>query len=86
MIKGVNKQIIEINSTNSAFFDKAVLYVKPSMRDFSSKALAREAQHYVSRIISPQKSRIVIAKALLIAFAAGCGFGIAYAVCVNFLF
>lgn len=86
MIKGVNKQIIEINSTNSAFFEKAVLYVKPSMQDFSSKALAREAQHYVSKIITPQKIRTIAVKTLLIAFLSGCGFGAAYAFCVNFLF
>lgn len=86
MIKGVNKQIIEINSTNSAFFEKAVLYIKPSMQDFSHKVLAREAQHYVSQIVTPQRMKIVAAKALLIAFFAGCGFGVAYAVCVNLLF
>lgn len=86
MIKGVNKQIIEINSTNSAFFDKAVLYIKPSMRDFSSKALAKEAQHYISKITDTQAKRKQSAKALLIAFAAGCGFGVAYAFCINFLF
>lgn len=80
MIKGVNKQIVEINSTNSAFFEKAVLYVKPSMQDFSSKALAREAQHYINNIIPYKKSRIISLKTLMLAFAAGCGFGLVYAI------
>lgn len=79
MIKGVNKQIVEINSTNSAFFEKAVLYVKPSMQDFSSKALAREAQHYINSIVPQRKIRTLALKTLMLAFAAGCGFGLVYA-------
>ena len=29
MIKGVNKQVLEINETQNGFFEKAIFFVKP---------------------------------------------------------
>ena len=34
MVKGVNKNIIEINNPDSLYFEKAVLYVKPNVTVF----------------------------------------------------
>ncbi len=33
MIKGVNKKVIEINRPDSAYFERAVLYLKPNVKD-----------------------------------------------------
>ena len=33
MIKGVNKKVIEINHPDSAYFERAVLYLKPDVKD-----------------------------------------------------
>lgn len=33
MIKGVNKKVIEINRTDSAYFERAVLYLKPDVNE-----------------------------------------------------
>lgn len=43
MIKGVNKRIIEINYPNSPYFDKAVFYLKPSVRELPGKVSLSEA-------------------------------------------
>lgn len=51
MIKGVNKQIIEVNCTQNETFDKVILFVNPDSRHTAEElhALAREyAEEYLS--------------------------------------
>lgn len=42
MIKGVNKQIIEVNNTDSIYFERAVFYLRPSVRTLPSEVSCRE--------------------------------------------
>lgn len=46
MIKGINKQIIEIKCTNSEYFDKVLLFVNPKNYGLSSDFLRRQAEKY----------------------------------------
>lgn len=46
MIKGVNKQIIEMKCTNSEYFDKVLLFVNPKNYGLSSDFLKRQAEKY----------------------------------------
>jgi hypothetical protein len=82
MIKGVNKQIVEINNPQNTYFEKAILYIKPSMSEISSKFLAKEAQSYlksISQSISKnKKSRKNILKYVLFALLTGLSFAGAY--------
>lgn len=50
MIKGVNKRIIEINNTESIYFEKAVFYLRPGVRELPAAVSEAEAQKYISRI------------------------------------
>ncbi len=56
MIKGVNKKIIEVNNPDSQYFDKVVLYIKPSVEVHST-----EVDRYLKSLIkhksTPQKKR-----------------------------
>lgn len=50
MIKGVNKRIIEINNTESIYFEKAVFYLRPGVRELPAAVSEAEAQKYINRI------------------------------------
>ena len=49
MIKGVNKQVLEINETQTGFFEKAIFFVKPEYTGMSEGKLresaGRELEH-----------------------------------------
>ncbi len=48
MIKGVNKQIIEVNNTDSIYFERAVFYLRPGVRTLPSEVSHREIDRYLS--------------------------------------
>lgn len=55
MIKGVTRQIIEINNTASPYFEKAVLYVRPEASGHIPVILKHEAHRYLEEL-HPQKT------------------------------
>lgn len=66
MVKGVNKQIIEINGSENDYFDKVILFVKPERRFITKKNLERQAKDYVAQIGgSPKKHRFGLQKMYL---------------------
>ncbi len=50
MIKGVNKKIIEINNPDSIYFEKAVFYLKPGVRELPSEVADAEINKYIERL------------------------------------
>lgn len=50
MIKGVTKKIIEINNPNSIYFEKAVFYLRPEVRQLPEEISRREASEYISKL------------------------------------
>lgn len=50
MIKGVNKRIIEINNPDSIYFEKAIFYLKPNVRELPSPVTEKEIEHFVSKL------------------------------------
>ena len=65
MLKGVNKTIIEVNSTDSIYFEKAVFYLRPEVRSLPAEFIRREAEKYISepdfgrKRISPKTMKTV---------------------------
>ena len=49
MIKGVNKQIIEINDLENKIFEKAVLYIRPEYSEASIGKLHNSAKEFVNK-------------------------------------
>ncbi|HPU59249.1 MAG TPA: hypothetical protein PLG48_07050, partial [Candidatus Avimonas sp.] len=47
MIKGVNRQIIEVTDTQNEYFERALLIVRPKFSDTSYGRLYDEARRYV---------------------------------------
>lgn len=50
MIKGVNKRIIEINNPESIYFEKAIFYLKPSVRELPAAVTEAEIKKYICRL------------------------------------
>jgi len=50
MLRGVNKQIIEVNNTGNRYFDKAVLFINPQFADISRHKLDIEANKYIESL------------------------------------
>jgi len=51
MVKGVNKNIIEINNPDSLYFEKAVLYVKPNVTVFPEVLKRKEIERLLNRLL-----------------------------------
>lgn len=47
MIKGINRQIIEVTETGNEYFERALLVVRPGFSDASPGRLHDEAQRFV---------------------------------------
>lgn len=77
MIKGVNKQMIEINQTGSLYYEKAFLIVKPEFSSAQQQLLEREALKMLKKMDAPshykRRSRLVfkITFALVCALVGG---------------
>ncbi len=77
MIKGVNKKIIEVNHTDSIYFEKAVFYLRPNVRELPTEVSRAEAEKYVSRLgleyrIKKRRSKkiIIISVVMILAVSA----------------
>lgn len=64
MIKGVNKQILEVTNTENPYFEKIIFFVKPEFKNEDTKKLQKEAE---SLALSAQKPpRIKMSKRQLL--------------------
>ncbi len=58
MIKGVNKQVLEINETQNSFFEKAIFFVKPEYSGMSEGRLREKAKQEFNNIGYPPSTRM----------------------------
>ncbi|WP_294411904.1 hypothetical protein [uncultured Ruminococcus sp.] len=56
MVKGVNKNIIEINNPDSIYFEKAVLYVRPNVTVFPEAVRRKETERLLNRLLPDKKT------------------------------
>ena len=76
MIKGVNRQIIEITQTENNYFEKAWLVIKPEYINTGAATLEKEAEKYLKDLKPPHTMRshkAVLFRALSLLSAAMCG-------------
>lgn len=83
MIKGVNKQVLEINETQNGFFEKAIFFVKPEYCGMGEGRLKESAKKEIENAGKPpvrgykdRKDRIKNVIKLTVAFAVGVVIGI----------
>lgn len=81
MLKGVNKQIVDIPQPESAYFERAIFFVKPECSGVSESKLRAKADEMVSLAAVPKKKshekpRKKIADFLHYLISAGIGAGV----------
>lgn len=50
MVKGVNKQIIEVKNPDSIYFEKVVFYLKPGVSVLPDEISSREIDRYIKKV------------------------------------
>ena len=50
MVKGVNKRIVEVQETGNEYFEKAILFLRPSHTDTEETRLEGEAGRYLGQL------------------------------------
>lgn len=77
MIKGISRQIIEVQETGSVYYERAYFVVKPEYDSAQRQALEKEALKVLRSIDAPsglkRRGKIVLKKALWLACAAIAG-------------
>lgn len=73
MIKGVNKLIIEINNTESDYFEKAILFLRENASDTENTEIQQNANRFLKNLTPTKKTKSNIPIALKLMFAAGIG-------------
>lgn len=58
MIKGVNKQILEVTNTENPYFEKIIFFVKPEYKNADRKKLRAEAEALSQTTQKPPRAKI----------------------------
>ncbi len=58
MIKGVNKQILEVTNTENPYFEKIIFFVKPEYKNEDRKKLQKEAEALATIAQKPPRTKI----------------------------
>lgn len=69
MVKGINRQVLELNETGSRYFEKAFFFVKPEYSRESEAVLRQSALRAVNEGVGVPKSRRQKAKSKIALFA-----------------
>lgn len=70
MVKGVNKQIIEVNNPESVYFERAVFYLKPGVRILPTELSEREINKIIAPYIDRRKSAASLRKGRILLYSA----------------
>ena len=57
MIKGVNRQIVDIPQPESAYFERAIFFVKPEFAALSESKLRKKADEMAKNTAVPPKTK-----------------------------
>lgn len=83
MLRGINKQIIEIKCTNDEYFEKILLFVKAEKSDSPRTVLQSQAANYCSAFTSvygKRNSSKTVRTVLILAALCALGLAIGFAV------
>ncbi len=57
MIKGTNKQVLEVTNTENPYFEKIIFFVKPEYVNAGGEKLKKEAQIFAKKAKKPPRAR-----------------------------
>ncbi len=81
MIKGVNRQVLEVHETGTKYFEKALFFVRPEYSTLSEKRLNEKALQALSGnakvpVTKRAKLKTAVLKIIYLLFAAVAGAGV----------
>lgn len=79
MIKGINRQVIEVMDTGNLYYERALLVVRPEFAGAQRDVLEREAKRMISQMRAPsaiKRKKAFFYWAFRLGLAALCGAGI----------
>lgn len=69
MLKGINKQVVEVTRPDSTYFEKVIFFVKPEYASLSEERIKSKAEMYVNNSEKPpEKRKVKNRKAYLVTF------------------
>lgn len=85
MIKGINKNVIEVSEVGSAYYEKAILFIKPQFAEMNQEILELEAKNFLRNIdaMSSIKSKKRIKEKIMVGL---CLVAVVATLCLIFLF
>ena len=72
MVRGVSRQIIEVNETQSAYFERALFFVHPQYSDAQRDLLEKEARRMLRTMGVPTRAQKRARRYYLWVRMAGC--------------
>ena len=58
MLRGINKQVVEVVDTENEYFEKAILFVKAEKQERDEKTIKQRASEYVKGISYTPRKRL----------------------------
>lgn len=87
MIKGINKQILEVTNPESPYFEKIIFFVRPSAQTADEGKLKSEALKISKEMKKPPKTRKTRKQILqtIALFMLGIGAGVSFGIILNYI-
>lgn len=78
MLKGVNRQVVEVSQTDSVYFERILFFVKPEYYGLGEAKLREKANAAMQECVRPPQAKksSVLRKGLLIGLSAAGGAGV----------
>ena len=83
MIKGINKQILEVTNTESPYFEKIIFFVRSTSPSSDENKLKEEAEKIALKMKKPPKEKKSFKRFLSVGFYLFLGVGAGWA--LNFI-
>ena len=58
MLKGVNRQVVEISQPESAYFEKVIFFVKPGFSEIGENKIRSSADELIKSASPPPRERV----------------------------
>ena len=72
MIKGINRQVIEVLDTGNIYYERALLVVRPEFATAQREVLEKEARHMLGKMRAPSAIKKKESVSLLVCQAWAC--------------
>jgi len=82
LLKGINKQILEVTNPDSPYFERIVFFVRPSSKAIGEKELESEAKKLAVQMKKPPKEKKTVKQiaggAFYVLLGAGAGYALSF--------